>query len=83
MIMSFEDKNELSVYNKHSNKRVVFDVPMKKYSSDKTDPDELANQIDVYIKEGNIEQANKLFLLLKKVDKNHPQIERFATALEN
>jgi hypothetical protein len=82
-IMSFGSKNEGTMINRSAkNKNHIIDMPLKQPLFSKEDPDELANQIDSYIKEGDNEKAKALFKKLKKIDKNHPSLEGFASTLE-
>ncbi len=60
----------------------IINVPMVNKKKETADPDELANQIDSLIKEGDLEKAKTLLKSLKKVDPNHPSIESFSSTLD-
>jgi hypothetical protein len=83
-IMSFGSKKELPEKMDYDLKKDdLIDVELKTNGAKKVDPDELANEIDNYIKEGNKESARVLYKKLIKSHPDHPRVEEFKASLEN
>jgi hypothetical protein len=81
-IMSFSKKNEAKNIKSSLNDSDIIDISMEHNVKETADPDELANQIDTLIKDGNLEKAKILLKSLKKIDSNHPSVESFSSTLE-